>query len=199
MPKPKYSPTMRQFQKQFDTLQLADRVSEMVFHEEFSDKDREFIENAMFFLLATVDASGQPQCSYKGGPRGFVKITSPSEIVFPLYEGNGLFISAGNIAETSNVGLLFIDFENQRRMRVNGIAQMVSGHDIMNNVAAAQQVVQVSVTDIHPNCPRNVHKMQFVETSKYTPKRGNEDVGKAPWGESFKDVLPDNMKPESMK
>ena len=158
MPKPKYSPTMRQFQKQFDTLQLADRVSEMVFHEEFSDKDREFIENAMFFLLATVDASGQPQCSYKGGPRGFVKITSPSEIVFPLYEGNGLFISAGNIAETSKVGLLFIDFENQRRMRVNGIAQMVSGHDVINNVAAAQQVVQVSVTDIHPNCPRNVHK-----------------------------------------
>lgn len=199
MSKPAFSQEMRDLQDRFETRNLADKIAERVFHGEFSDTDRAFVENAMFFFLATTDADGQPQCSYKGGPKGFVKVSGPAELTFPLYEGNGLYISAGNTAQASKVGLLFIDFENQKRMRVNGVAEIVSSHPSMDDVAAAQLVVRVRVTDIHPNCPRNVHKMQLVETSSYTPKSASEDVGKAPWGETFKDVLPDHMKPEHLK
>lgn len=156
--KPTFSEATRAIQDRFETRALADRMADLIFHKDFTDEDRTFVENAMFFFLATVDENGLPQCSYKGGPRGFVRITGPSELSFPLYEGNGLYTSAGNLADTGKVGLLFIDFENQTRMRVNGVAEIDDAHPMLNEVAAAQMIVRIKVTAIHPNCPRNVHK-----------------------------------------
>ena len=199
MPKPEFSEATRALQDRFETRRLADVVVKNAFRSELNNDDREFIENAMFFFMATTDASGQPQCSYKGGPKGFVKVTGAAEIVFPFYEGNGLYLSAGNIAETAKVGLLFIDFEQQTRVRVNGMAEIVAEHPALEGVAATQLAIKVTVSDIHPNCPRNVHKMALVEDSTYTPKSASEDVGKAPWSDGYKDVLPDHMKPDHMK
>ncbi len=190
---------MRSLQDRFETRRLADRVLQVAFHDKLTEKDRAMIDDAMFFFLATVDGAGQPQCSYKGGPRGFVTIEDDATIVFPIYEGNGLYISAGNMAEMGKVGLLFIDFEAQRRMRINGVAEIVEDHPAYRSVRAAQLSIRVRITDIHPNCPRNVHKMQLVEQSSYSPQCEADDVGKAPWGDSFADVLPDSMKPEHMK
>src|SRR3954453_11984237 len=110
---------MRALQDRFETRRLADRVVERAFRTKFTDADRAFIDNSVFFFMATVDADGRPQCSYKGGPHGFVKATGESEITFPIFEGNGLYLSAGNIAETGKMDLLFIDFERQARLRVN--------------------------------------------------------------------------------
>lgn len=194
-----FSDATRKIQDRFETRALADKMAELVFHEEFSDEDRDFVERSMFFFLASVDADGQPQCSYKGGQRGFVRVTGPSELVFPLYEGNGMYMSAGNMAETAKVGLLFIDFEKQTRLRVNGLAEIDDSHPLLDDVAAAQMAVRVKVTDIHPNCPRNVHKMTMAEASVYTPKSEGDDVGKAPWGHYFDDVLPEYMKPDELK
>ncbi|MEL6205121.1 MAG: pyridoxamine 5'-phosphate oxidase family protein [Pseudomonadota bacterium] len=191
--------SMRALQDQFETRRLADRVHARGFHGAFTDADRSFIEGAMFFFLATVDADGQPQCSYKGGPKGFVRVTGPSELSFPVYEGNGLYLSIGNIVETGKVGLLFIDFEKQTRIRVNGVARADADHPMLSEVAAAQMVIRVAVTDIHPNCLRNVHRMAFVEASAHTPESAAEDVGKAPWNEAYEDVLPDYMKPDEMR
>lgn len=189
-----FSDETREIQERFGCGKLAERMVQHVFYKEFTDKDRIFISNAMFFFLATVDANGQPQCSYKGGGKGFVKITGPSELVFPFYEGNGMYLSAGNIAAMGKVGLLFVDFEGQTRIRVNGVATIDDSHAMNDEVEAAQLVVRVAVSDIHPNCSRNVHKMKMVETSSYTPKSDAENVVAAPWGERFMDVLPDFMK-----
>ena len=199
MPIPKYTPPMRTLQDRFETRRLADKIAEHVFHDQLKEDEVDIIENAMFFFVATTDSEGKPQCSYKGGPKGFVKVISSSELVFPLYEGNGLYLSAGNIKETSNVGLLFIDFEKQKRTRVNGVAELVDNHPALAGTVAAQLGVRVCITDIHPNCLRNVHKMQFVETSSYTPTSDDRDVQKAPWGDSFRDVLPDHMRPAHLK
>lgn len=193
------TPQMRAFQKKFETERLADRVLQVAFHDALTENDRRMIENAMFFFLATVDGEGQPQCSYKGGPRGFVHVEDDTTLAFPIYEGNGLYISAGNVAQVGKVGLLFIDFEAQKRMRINGSAEILDDHPAFRGVRAAQLAVRVRITDIHPNCPRNVHKMSLVEQSSYTPKCEADDVGKAPWGDSFADVLPENMKPDHMK
>lgn len=193
------TPEMRHLQDKFETRRLADRVLEVAYHERLTDSDSAMIENAMFFFLATVDSHGQPQCSYKGGPRGCVVIEDDTTIVFPIYEGNGLYISAGNVAEIGKLGLLFMDFEAQKRMRINGVGEIVENHPAFASVRAVQFAIRVRITDIHPNCPRNVHKMTLVEQSSYTPKCEADDVGKAPWSENFADVLPDNMKPEGMK
>lgn len=194
-----FTPQMRGLQKRFETERLADRVLQVAFHDALTEKDRGMIGNAMFFFLATVDGAGQPQCSYKGGPRGFVHIEDDTTLVFPIYEGNGLYMSVGNVAQMGKVGLLFIDFEAQKRLRVNGSAEILDDHPAFRGVRAAQLAVRVRITDIHPNCPRNVHKMALVAPSGYTPKCADDDVVKAPWGDSFADVLPENMKPDHMK
>ena len=107
-----------------------------------------------------------------------------------MYEGNGLYLSAGNIAQIGKVGLLFIDFEKQKRMRVNGTAIIDDSHPMNQKVSAAQLVVRIQVSDIHPNCPRNVHKMELVEKSRFTPGSDEENVDVAPWSERFLDVVP---------
>ncbi|MBF9031723.1 pyridoxamine 5'-phosphate oxidase family protein [Rhodobacterales bacterium HKCCE3408] len=190
----RFSSDSRTYQDRFGTRRFADTLDRNIFHPEFNEDDRTMIGNARFFFLSTVDAVGQPQCSYKGGPEGFVKITGPSELVFPLYDGNGMYLSAGNISATGKVGLLFVDFENQRRKRVNGTAEVLDSHPALDGVVAAQLAVRVSVDDIHPNCPRNVHKMAFVELSQYTPKAPEDEVGYPPWADEFPDDLPEHLK-----
>src|SRR5688572_12910899 len=110
----------RRLQDQFDTRRLADRLQEVKVHEAFTPEDKAFIERLDMFFLATADASGQPNCSYKGGAPGFVRVVDDRTLVFPSYDGNGMFLSLGNVASNAKVGLLFVDFESQRRLRVNG-------------------------------------------------------------------------------
>src|SRR3954470_25024931 len=110
----------RALQDRFDTRRLADRLEEVKVHDRFTDDDRAFIERLDMFFLATADAEGQPTCSYKGGDPGVVRVVDDRTLAFPCYDGNGMFLSMGNVAAHSAVGLLFIDFARQRRMRVDG-------------------------------------------------------------------------------
>jgi predicted pyridoxine 5'-phosphate oxidase superfamily flavin-nucleotide-binding protein len=122
------------------------------------------------FFLATVDADGSPQCSYKGGEPGFVRVLDEQTIAFPSFDGNGMYLSLGNIAETSRVGLLFIDFEGQKRLRLNGVASIDPDDPLLGEYPRAQAVVRVRATEVFPNCPRYVHKLQLVERSRFTPR-----------------------------
>ena len=117
-----YSDSARYFQALFETQRLADRAQEVVVHDTITEEDRDFIQRLDFFFLATVDENGQPQCSYKGGAPGFVRVLNDTTIAFPCYDGNGMFLSIGNIRDTRRVGMLFIDFENPLRLRLNGVA-----------------------------------------------------------------------------
>jgi uncharacterized protein len=165
-----FGPSHRQLQRQFDTERLADRIEQRLFREHITDDDRAFIERMDLFFLATADAAGRPNCSYKGGDPGFVRVIDTRTLVFPNYDGNGMYISMGNTAENPHVGLLFIDFENQKRLRVNGLAEMVAASSVDPPYPEAQFVVKVSVRQVFPNCPRYIHKMQRIERSKFVPR-----------------------------
>src|SRR5437588_1725491 len=118
----------RQLQREFDTDRLADRIEKRLYREQITPDDRAFIERLDMFFLATADKAGRPNCSYKGGDPGFVRVIDAHTIAFPNYDGNGMYISMGNTAVNPNVGMLFIDFEGQRRLRLNGVAS-VDGDD----------------------------------------------------------------------
>ncbi|HEX9167162.1 MAG TPA: pyridoxamine 5'-phosphate oxidase family protein [Gemmatimonadales bacterium] len=167
-----YSDASRRLQDRFDTRRLADRLAEVKVHQEFTDADREFIQARDMFFLATVDQDGQPTCSYKGGDPGFVTVLDPKTLAFPCYDGNGMFLSMGNVTQTGRVGMLFVDFERQRRVRVEGLAELAFEHPLMARYPEAQGVVLVRVTAIYPNCPRYVHHYQLVERSSFVPRRG---------------------------
>jgi predicted pyridoxine 5'-phosphate oxidase superfamily flavin-nucleotide-binding protein len=159
----------RQLQHEFDTERLADRIEERLFREHIASDDRVFIERLDMFFLATADAAGHPNSSYMGGDPGFVRVLDPHTLVFPNYDGNGMYISMGNTIQNPHVGLLFIDFENQKRLRLNGLARIEPAASVTPPYPEAQFVVKVAVLQVFPNCPRYIHKLQLVERSKFVP------------------------------
>jgi uncharacterized protein len=164
-----YGESHRQLQREFDTERLADRIEERLFHEHISPDDQAFIERMDMFFLATADAEGRPNCSYKGGDPGFVRVLDPQTLAFPNYDGNGMYLSMGNTLANPEVGLLFIDFERQKRMRLNGTAWIEPASSVEPAYPEAQFVVKVKVRQVFPNCPRYIHKMQLVERSSFVP------------------------------
>ncbi|HSH73480.1 MAG TPA: pyridoxamine 5'-phosphate oxidase family protein [Methylophilaceae bacterium] len=181
----------RQLQDEFDTRRLADRLQAGIIQAVITPPDAEFIEAQNMFFLATVDDKGQANCSYKGGDKGLVKVVDETTLAFPIYDGNGMFMSAGNVLVNGEVGLLFIDFARQARVRVNGIASITPQDPLLSNWPEARLVVRVKVRETFPNCPRYIHKMDLVETSGFVPKEQCETPA-APWKklEIVADVLP---------
>jgi uncharacterized protein len=167
---PFYSSEQRELQDRFHTGKLAEMLEQVIVHSEVQDAERSFIESRDMFFLATVDASGQPTCSYKGGDPGFVRVVDPGTIAFPSYDGNGMFLSMGNIRATTRVGLLFIDFETPHRLRVQGTASVTDQDPLLTAWPGADLVVRVAVTRIFVNCSRYVHRYQRVKASRYVPR-----------------------------
>jgi uncharacterized protein len=186
-----YHAGMRELQDRFDTRRLADRLDERLGRSAFTAEDRAFIESRSMFFLASADAEGRPDCSYKGGDPGFVRITADDELAFPSYDGNGMFRSLGNLLVNPGVGLLFIDFESPRRLRVNGRARIVDDDPLLASFVGAQLVVRVRAERIFPNCPRYIHRSAGAELSPYVPRPGHTPpVPKWKSMEFVVDVLP---------
>jgi predicted pyridoxine 5'-phosphate oxidase superfamily flavin-nucleotide-binding protein len=182
----------RELQDRFQSRALADRLYEKLRRDRFTDSDKEFIETSPFFFMATADAEGRPDCSFKGGAPGFVRIAAPDLLVFPDYDGNGMFKSLGNLRVNPNVGLLFIRLgEKPARLRVNGRAELSEDDPLLAEMPGAQMLVRVTPVDIFPNCPRYIPHLELKEHSIYLPK--DETPPTEPAWKSFdnlKDVVP---------
>lgn len=182
----------RRLQDEFASRNLADRLEERS-RVTFSEGDRDFIESAIYFFLATADGDGRPDTSFKGGPAGFVRVTAPDELAFPDYDGNGMFKSLGNIEANPHVGLLFIDLHGRpRRLRVTGTARVLRDDPLLGATVGAQLIVRVRASAIFPNCPRYIPQMSLVAASQYTPEAGVPAVEPAWKGfDDFAGVVPE--------
>jgi predicted pyridoxine 5'-phosphate oxidase superfamily flavin-nucleotide-binding protein len=164
----------RYFHDRFDTRRLADRAAEVRTSSVFEEWSSEFIEHANMFFLATCDHRGLPTCSYKGGERGFVRVLDEHWLAFPNYDGNGRYLSMGNAMKNPNIGMLFIDFENPGRVRVQGEAHIHEEDDLLVDYPGAQFVVRVRALEVFRNCPRYIHRLVFQKTSEYVPAPDHE-------------------------
>jgi predicted pyridoxine 5'-phosphate oxidase superfamily flavin-nucleotide-binding protein len=166
----------RELQDRFDTRRIADRLEEVTVHDTITAEDRAFIERMDMFFLATADAEGRPQCSYKGGDPGFVTVVDEHTIAFPNYDGNGMYLSIGNLRVNPHVGLLFVDFRGNppRRVRMSGTARIEPDDPLLARFPGAQFVVRVRADRVFPNCPRYIHRMELVERSHFVPRAGEE-------------------------
>jgi predicted pyridoxine 5'-phosphate oxidase superfamily flavin-nucleotide-binding protein len=171
-----YHESSRGLQDRFDTRRLADRLEERFLARPGIDADdRAFIERMDMFFLATADAEGRPQCSYKGGDPGFVRVLDEKTVAFPNYDGNGMYLSMGNVLENPHVGMLFIDFTSKRpsRLRLNGIASIDELDELIAEYPGAEFIVRVRATQVFPNCPRYIHRMALIERSRFVPRIGH--------------------------
>lgn len=169
-----YTAASRRLQDRFDTRRLADLAERTVVHDRFTAEDKALIERLDMFFIATVDARGRPQCSYKGGAPGFARVLDERTLAFPIYDGNGMYLSAGNLTVWPEVGMLFVDFEHPNRLRVNGRASVEPLDSLLADYYEAQLVVRVAVREIFLNCPRYVHRAKRVERSPFVPVPGRE-------------------------
>jgi uncharacterized protein len=183
----------RGLQDRFDTRRIADRLEEKTVRDFIDDDDRAFIEARDMFFIATADADGKPQSSYKGGDPGFVRVLDERTIAFPNYDGNGMYLTMGNLAVNPQVGLLFIDFEGRKRMRLNGVASIDERDALLAVYPEAQFIVRVRATEVFPNCPRYIHEYKLVQRSRFVPKADCETPVPA-WKtrEWSHDALPEN-------
>ena len=171
-----YHDGSRELQDRFDTRRLADRLEQVKVHDRITAEDRAFIERMDMFFLATADADGRPQCSYKGGDPGFVAVLDEHTLAFPNYDGNGMYLSVGNLRVNPHVGLLFVDFCGRppRRLRLNGAASVEPDDPLLARFPGAQFVVRVRAVEVFPNCPRYIHRMELVERSRFVPRPAEE-------------------------
>ncbi|HKM78641.1 MAG TPA: pyridoxamine 5'-phosphate oxidase family protein [Candidatus Bathyarchaeia archaeon] len=186
-----YHEGMRELQDHFDSRRIADRLNQVTVHDVFSETDRSFVEQSSFFFLATADAGGVPDCSYKGGLPGFVRVVDDRTLAFPHYDGNGMFRSLGNITVNHHVAMLFIDFEEPDRLRINGTATIHYDDPLTTTFPGSQLIVRVRAESIFQNCPRYIHKMKLINHSVYVPRP--EHTPPTPeWKKmsEFRDALP---------
>jgi uncharacterized protein len=180
----------RRLQDRFDTRRIADRLEDVTVRDTIDEDDRAFVEARDMFFIATADAEGRPQSSYKGGAPGFVRVLDERTIAFPDYDGNGMFLSMGNALVNPEVGLLFVSFERQRRLRLDGQAS-IDDTGLVRSFPGARFVLRVRARRVFPNCPRYIHRYGLVERSRYVPRAGHEppvpDWKRRDWAS---DVLP---------
>ncbi len=188
-----YHDGSRQLQDEFDTRRLADRLDEAIVQDSIMPGDKDFIERLDMFFIATADERGYVNCSYKAGEPGFVRVLDEHTLAFPNYDGNGMYLTMGNIIKTRQVGMLFIDFENQKRMRLNGEATIHRDDPLMKEYPEAQFIVRVRAREVFANCPRYIHKMKLVQRSRFVPKKECQTPVPG-WkkGEWVADALPAN-------
>jgi uncharacterized protein len=185
-----YHSGSRRLQDEFESRPISDRLASFN-RTAFTDDDKAFIESTIYFFIASADAQGRPDCSFKGGAPGFVRVTAANELAFPDYDGNGMFKSLGNLLVNPNVGLLFIAMHGRpRRLRVNGTAKVSRDDPLLAHTVGAQLMVRVTATAIFPNCPRYIPKLELAGPSIYTPQPGADPVEPVWKGfDEFKDVV----------
>lgn len=169
-----YGKQHRDIQAEFNTVGLADAVDSIIVAPELAPERADFIASRDMFFLTTVDHRGFPTCSYKGGNPGFVKVIDSKTLAFPSYDGNGMFLSMGNIQKNNKVGLLFIDFETPHRVRVHGTATVSKDDPLLSEYKEADLIVRVEIEEVFVNCPRYIHQYSRKETSQYVPQEGCE-------------------------
>ena len=190
-----YGKTHRNLQDRFDSRKLADRLNDSIVKKEFDTDAKKFIESRDMFFLSTINHNNMPTVSYKGGNPGFVKVINSKTLVFPSFDGNGMFMSMGNIKVNKNVGLLFIAFDKPHRLRVHGKASISKDKNLLKDFKEAELVVKIKLENYWQNCPRYIHKYVKIDESKYVPKK-NVQTPLAGWKKTdlVQDVLPEKDK-----
>jgi len=182
---------MREFQDEFDGRKVADAIERHRKHYAFWDDEREWIESAQFFFIASAFRE-YVDCNIKSGDSGFVKIVGDNVIEYPEYDGNSMYRTLGNIKRNPNVGLLFVRFDGKsRRIRINGKASIHTEREFLERHYGAKAVVRIEC-ELYPNCPRYIPNLTEDASSPYIPRRDESPPPAPEWKrrDYIREILP---------
>lgn len=178
--RPFFHEGMRALQDRFDGRRTAEAIERHRKHYDFWDDERQRIESARCFFIASTFGE-YVDCNIKSGDPGFAKIVGPGVIEYPEYDGNSMYRTLGNIARNPNVGLLFVEFDGKsRRIRINGRATIHDDAERLARHFGAKVVVRIEC-EIYPNCPRYVPDLVTGAPSPYVPRPEAPDPPAPEW------------------
>ncbi len=113
-------------QERFGTLRRAAAFYDHQMLDHLNPLMLDYLTRQEMAFIATSDAAGECDCSFRAGPPGFVRALDERTVIYPEFRGNGVLGSLGNMEENPHVGILFVDFyESAVGLHVNGRAQLV--------------------------------------------------------------------------
>lgn len=190
-----YGDAQRALQDKFEARKLADKVAGIIIHDEVMDDEKAFIESRDFFFLTTLTETGHPTVSHKGGAPGFVQVADNNTLVFPSYDGNGMYLSMGNIAARAKIGMLFIAFDTPHRIRVQATAELSDDPAWKAKFPGCELVVKAKIDQMWMNCPRYIHPHKRLEQSRYVPD-ANGDAPMPAWKRI--DIVQEDLQPKDV-
>jgi predicted pyridoxine 5'-phosphate oxidase superfamily flavin-nucleotide-binding protein len=147
-----------ELQRQLGSQGRAQRFYRQQVLDRLNDRMVQFIGRQEMVWIATADGSGECDCSFRAGLPGFVQVLDDRTVRYPEYRGNGVMASLGNISENPHVGMVFLDFDQERiGLHVNGIARIVqaagNGHGARPRV---ERWVEVQVQEAYIHCRKHL-------------------------------------------
>ncbi len=159
-------------QEQFGSVGLAAHLARQYVLDRLQDEHIAWIREADCVYVATVAPDGQPECSYKGGLPGFIKVPDSASLEIPSYDGNGMYRTLGNASAVARIGLLFLFLEKHAKLRVNGTCEVSAEPGLLDTHHGAESVIQVGIRAVFENCPRYLHDRASGTYSRHCPRPG---------------------------
>jgi predicted pyridoxine 5'-phosphate oxidase superfamily flavin-nucleotide-binding protein len=163
----------RELQDRLGTRERADAFHARQMLSHLNEAMRHFIGRQEMMFLATADAGGGCDNTFRAGPPGFVRVLDEHHLSWPELRGNGVMASLGNITENAQVGLLFLDFGETIGLHVNGTAEIVEDPDDQAGTPPGQRArlwVVTRVQEAYIHCTKHIPRM-----AKIPRQRGDSE------------------------
>jgi predicted pyridoxine 5'-phosphate oxidase superfamily flavin-nucleotide-binding protein len=173
-----------ELQRQYQTQERANRFYRQQVLERLNELMIQFIGRQEMVWIATADAHGECDCSFRAGPPGFVQVLDDRTLRYPEYRGNGVMASLGNILENPHVGMVFLDFNRERiGLHVNGTARIIEAGGNGNGARPkVERWVEVRVQEAYIHCRK--HLPHLVKAADQGRAWGTDDA-RAKGGDYF--------------
>lgn len=165
-----YQDGSRRLQQHFGTERLADHIARSYVLDRMEDTHIAWIREADAVYVATADSRGHPECSYKGGLPGFIRVPDAYTLEIPSYDGNGMHRTLGNAATEPWMGLLFLFPDIPAKLRINGSCVVLTDADVVAPHVGAEAVIRVTAREVFENCPRYLHDRVAGTHSPHCPR-----------------------------
>ena len=154
-------------QEKYGTQHMASNILESVNTSRIYAHLKKIINGCSYFFLATASKDAKVNVNFKGGEKGFVHVIDENTILFPDYDGNGIFHGLNDIMENPNVGMLFIDFNTSQRFKINGVATIIDDSKTVTKYLDWKgfseyptRIIKVNVTYVLGNCSKYIENVR---------------------------------------
>jgi len=161
-----FTPSVQALQSRHGSRMQYARMQARAGEATLSPRERDFLQQADTFYLATVGETGWPYVQHRGGPPGFVHVRSPSQVAFADFRGNLQYVSAGNVARDDRASIIVVDVANRRRLKLLGRLHFVDLADADEALAASvalpgyratvERIALFEVVAFDWNCPQHI-------------------------------------------